>query len=431
MAIKAKLSAVADAIRSKTGKTDLMTLDQMPEEIASIQTGGNDIDDVTFYDYDGTIVYSCSQEDAQNLTELPHPLEHEGLIFQEWNWTLDEIKSSSVGADVGANYDTIDGSIKLIINVKAQKEKSWQITIKQDKGAAAAYVGASVDWGDGAVVTCEDRAEATASHTYSRCGRYTVTIKKGAGMAGINLSASYQVGLFSVNRTAETAIEAAYIGSDCAFIMAYAFCNCSSLRKIALCSTVKISGSYNYNIFQDAKALSCLVIPRASDEAKEGLFMNCVSIRTICIPPTVTAVYRYLAYECAALQRLVIPDTVMRLDGYGHLRGANALQDLRIGTGITTLPSSLMAENGALVCIIIPENIDRIEDQAFYLCGGIAEYHVKAKTPPTLTGTSAIQINTIGTEKTKIYVPVGCADVYKTATNWTAFADYIAEEEDE
>lgn len=35
-----KLSAIADAIRDKTGKSDALTLDQMPEEIESISTGG-------------------------------------------------------------------------------------------------------------------------------------------------------------------------------------------------------------------------------------------------------------------------------------------------------------------------------------------------------------------------------------------------------
>ena len=40
MALTNKLSAIGDAIREKTGKTDLMTLDQMPVEIASITTGG-------------------------------------------------------------------------------------------------------------------------------------------------------------------------------------------------------------------------------------------------------------------------------------------------------------------------------------------------------------------------------------------------------
>lgn len=40
MALFNKLSAIGDAIREKTGKTDLMTLDQMPVEISAITTGG-------------------------------------------------------------------------------------------------------------------------------------------------------------------------------------------------------------------------------------------------------------------------------------------------------------------------------------------------------------------------------------------------------
>lgn len=43
MAITDKLAAVADAIRGKTGKAEKMTLDQMPVEIESIQTGGGDL----------------------------------------------------------------------------------------------------------------------------------------------------------------------------------------------------------------------------------------------------------------------------------------------------------------------------------------------------------------------------------------------------
>ena len=42
MALTDKLSAIGVAIRAKTGKTDLLTLDQMPTEIASITSGGGD-----------------------------------------------------------------------------------------------------------------------------------------------------------------------------------------------------------------------------------------------------------------------------------------------------------------------------------------------------------------------------------------------------
>ncbi len=40
MALTDKLSAIADAIRGKTGKSGELTLDQMAEEIAGIETGG-------------------------------------------------------------------------------------------------------------------------------------------------------------------------------------------------------------------------------------------------------------------------------------------------------------------------------------------------------------------------------------------------------
>lgn len=40
MALTDKLTAIADAIREKTGKTDGLTLDAMPGEIEGIQTGG-------------------------------------------------------------------------------------------------------------------------------------------------------------------------------------------------------------------------------------------------------------------------------------------------------------------------------------------------------------------------------------------------------
>ena len=40
MAIINKLAAIADAIRGKTGSTELLTLDQMVDAINGIQTGG-------------------------------------------------------------------------------------------------------------------------------------------------------------------------------------------------------------------------------------------------------------------------------------------------------------------------------------------------------------------------------------------------------
>ena len=44
MALIEKLTAIADAVRAKTGKSDKLTLAEMPTEIESIQTGGESCD---------------------------------------------------------------------------------------------------------------------------------------------------------------------------------------------------------------------------------------------------------------------------------------------------------------------------------------------------------------------------------------------------
>lgn len=51
MALTDKLSAIGDAIRRKTGKTDKLTLDNMVSEIDSIQSGGGSAPSITVRDF--------------------------------------------------------------------------------------------------------------------------------------------------------------------------------------------------------------------------------------------------------------------------------------------------------------------------------------------------------------------------------------------
>lgn len=63
MALTDKLTAIADAIRGKTGKADALTLEQMVTEIAGIEVGGGSggavvkgefmvVEDITYYNLD-------------------------------------------------------------------------------------------------------------------------------------------------------------------------------------------------------------------------------------------------------------------------------------------------------------------------------------------------------------------------------------------
>lgn len=59
--------------------------------------------DVNFFDYDGTLLYAYSWEEAKNLTELPALPVHEGLEVREWNYTIEDI------LEQGAKYIACDG----------------------------------------------------------------------------------------------------------------------------------------------------------------------------------------------------------------------------------------------------------------------------------------------------------------------------------
>ena len=67
MALTDKLTAIGNAIREKTGGTDLLTLDQMPAKIASISTGGGEIEPIVL---SGNCDYACAGKLSANIFEL-------------------------------------------------------------------------------------------------------------------------------------------------------------------------------------------------------------------------------------------------------------------------------------------------------------------------------------------------------------------------
>lgn len=71
MALTDKLTAIANAIREKTGGTELLTLDQMPTEIAGIETGGGSSDAVDMGPYRYMVVGTYIP--AEDISEFNLP----------------------------------------------------------------------------------------------------------------------------------------------------------------------------------------------------------------------------------------------------------------------------------------------------------------------------------------------------------------------
>ena len=80
MALTEKLAAIGNAIRAKTGRTEKLTLDQMPNEIASIVTG------------DGTLL----PEDVLNITGN---CDYK-FYGSSWNWFINQYKDLITTTDI-------------------------------------------------------------------------------------------------------------------------------------------------------------------------------------------------------------------------------------------------------------------------------------------------------------------------------------------
>ena len=64
----------------------------MASAILSIEGGGQSpVEDntaVIFADYDGTVIDTWTWDNKGSKTPLPTVPEHQGLVFERWNWTL-------------------------------------------------------------------------------------------------------------------------------------------------------------------------------------------------------------------------------------------------------------------------------------------------------------------------------------------------------
>ena len=87
MALTDKLTAIADAIRAKTGKTGGMTLDQMVAEIAGIETGGVSGEEIFFPGVIGVSAYASETCNLEQLSNYQTPYTR-NMVFNKTSWQI-------------------------------------------------------------------------------------------------------------------------------------------------------------------------------------------------------------------------------------------------------------------------------------------------------------------------------------------------------
>lgn len=121
------------------------------------------------------------------------------------------------------------------------------------------------------------------------------------------------------------------------------------------------------------------------------------SITAINIPNGTKRIGEYAFYSCQQLADVAIPNTVTSVGGYAF------------------------RECGKLGSIDLPESITSIGSYAFRDCESLNNITVRNVSPPSL-GSNALQ-NVPST--CAIFVPSESVDTYKSASGWSARANYI------
>lgn len=243
----------------------------------------------------------------------------------------------------------------------------------------------TIDWGDGTTQTLGSTTATNYSHKYSQSGNYLITITINNGTISFGGSSASSGNSIYGSRSSSGnnyynhfRITRIIFGNN-ANITNYTCAECYNLTSVTILNNITSIGT---STFSDCYALKSITIPNTVKIIYEKAFYQCYTLRSITIPNSVTTISNSVFYNCYALRSITIPN------------------------GVTTISSN-----------------------TFRGCYNMSEYHFKATTPPTLGSTMAF--GTLPSDCI-IYVPYSAdhsvLNAYKTATNWSTFANYMQEE---
>lgn len=381
---------------------------------------------VTFYDYDGTILYSYTAEEFISLTEMPPLPIQPGLVCQEWNWSYKEALAYVYEhgiLDVGATYITDDGKTRLYIRIAAEGRMDVPLYFQQTKAN-----GVVIDWGDGsATETLEGTGNVNTTHRYASVGDYMISLDVADGCT-LNLghnAKDYCVmgGINNNGRVYCNMLQKVEIGTNVTTIGNYAFRGCNSLSSVTIPSRCTIIG---ISAFYDDYSLISIIFPSGVTSILLNLMYGCRSLTTIVMPNSITSVQGSCFRDCNSLSSIVMPKVnsmgnYMFQDGY-------SLSSVIIPNSTTQIGLQAFTYCNSLSSIAIPPSVTSIQDSAFSYCNGMAYYDFSHHTSvPTLSNTNAF---TNIPSDCKIIVPDALYDTWIAATNWSTYASHIIKKTD-
>ena len=159
-----------------------------------------------------------------------------------------------------------------------------------------------------------------------------------------------------------------YIGDD-------AFYYCDKLTSVTIGNSVT---SIGVEAFKNCSALTSVIIPNSVTSIGQSAFSGCTGLTSVTIPNSVTRIGERAFYKCSGLTKVIVND----IAAWCNISFSGSLSN-----PLTYAKHLYSNENTEITNLVIPDEVTRIKDYAFYYCSGLTS--VTIPNSVTSIGSSA------------------------------------------
>ena len=135
---------------------------------------------------------------------------------------------------------------------------------------------------------------------------------------------------------------------------------------------------------------------------------------------SVTSIGGFAFSGCSGLTSVTIPNSVTYIE-YNAFRGCSGLTSVTIPNSVTSIGGYAFSGCSGLISVTIPNSVTSIGGYAFSGCSGLAEIISLRQSPPSVSSSPFYNVN----KTIPVYVPIGSASAYQSASEWSEFSNYI------
>ena len=152
----------------------------------------------------------------------------------------------------------------------------------------------------------------------------------------------------------------------------------------------------------------------------DTLGSNCTKL-----PEGITLIGQYAFYHCTNLALTKLPDALTSI-GYSAFYGCEKMAITEVPSGVTSIPYAGLRQCRGITNLTLLGNINVIDNMAFAMCSNLSKFVMPNITKvPTLDNAQAFTGTPIKDGTGYIYVPDSLVESFKSATNWSTYANQI------